>query len=325
MWPRLRILRASFPARRGLAGGPAKQTGSAVTEFVVSLVVFVPLFLSIPLLGKYADIKHKNIEASRYVVWERTIWSDEGASWNDGEQSKSDAQIHQEMDRRLFSHPLQAMHHTDSSGNPLWANHKQESLLAAAGQDAEGRDQATSATLDEYNPTSRLSGLARGNAESVDFIAFNGLSRVPLLGKLTSLLQDSKATHAIDAGLGALGVECGIGVNLNSGLELGGENFAEASVTTPAINRIGGQETQLEFEASAAILSNAWSAPTEERFQERVDGLVPNQLVGCITAPGALTFGMVGTKGGPLFGEGRLSHPVGVAADTTVLPSAYVE
>lgn len=325
MWPRERTLEISIPSRQGLTGRQLKQKGSAITEFVISLVAFVPLFLSIPLLGKYADIKHKNIEASRYAVWERTIWSDEGARWNDDEQSKSDAQIHLEMDRRLFSHPLQAMHHTDSSANPLWVNHKGESLLANAGTGADGRPQASTATLDEYNPTDHLSGLARIDAEAVDFVAFNGLSQIPLIGKLTGLLEDSKALHAIDAGLGALGVECGIGVNLNSGLDLGGENFAEANVTTAAVNRIGGQESRLDFEASAAILSNAWSAPSEERFQERVDGLVPNQLVGCVTAPGALTFGMVGTKGGPLFGEGRLSHPVGVAAETTVLPEPYVE
>jgi len=325
MWPRERTFDTSLPSRRRLAGRPLKQNGSAATEFVISLVAFVPLFLSIPLLGKYADIKHKNIEASRYAVWERTIWSDEGARWNDDEQSKSDAQIHLEMDRRLFSHPLQAMHHTDSSVNPLWTNHLGESLLTDTGTGPDGRQQVSTSTLDEYNPTKHLSGLARADAEAVDAVAFNGLSEIPVLGDLAGLLQDSKALHAIDSGLSALGIECGIGVNLNSGLDLGGDNFAKASVTTPAVNRIGGQEERLEFQASAAILSNAWSAPSEERFQERVDGLVPNQLVGCVTAPGALTFGLVGTKGGPLFGEGRLSHSVGVAADTAVLPSAYVE
>ena len=314
----------SLPLARRLACRSARQNGSAATEFVISLTVFVPLFLSIPLLGKYADIKHKNIEASRYAVWERTIWSDEGASWNDDEESKSDEQIHLEMDRRLFSHPLQSMHHTDNTVNPLWANHKGESLLANVGE-GDQRQQASEATLDEYNPTQHLSGLARADAEVVDAIAFNGLSQIPVLGDLTRLLQDSTALHAIDSGLSALGVDCGIGVNLNSGLSLGGDNFAQASVTTPAVNRIGDQATRLEFEASAAILSNAWSAPSEDRFQERVDGLVPNQLVGCVTAPGALTFGLVGRRGGALFGEGRLSHPVGVAADTAVLPDPYVE
>ncbi len=33
-------------------------------------------FLGITLLGKYADMQHKTVEAARYVAWEKVIWAD---------------------------------------------------------------------------------------------------------------------------------------------------------------------------------------------------------------------------------------------------------
>ena len=46
-----------------------------MTEFVIAATyVLVPLFILIPLLGKYIDIKHATIMAARYEAWEYTVW-----------------------------------------------------------------------------------------------------------------------------------------------------------------------------------------------------------------------------------------------------------
>ena len=50
--------------------------GQAMTELTVaSAWILVPLFLLIPLLGKYIDLRHTAIQAARYATWERSSTS----------------------------------------------------------------------------------------------------------------------------------------------------------------------------------------------------------------------------------------------------------
>jgi hypothetical protein len=76
------------------------ERGQALTEFVIGAVLFlIPLFLIIPLLGKYTDIKASTIQAARYNAWERTVWYGQSASstgdWEGND--KSEATIKSEM------------------------------------------------------------------------------------------------------------------------------------------------------------------------------------------------------------------------------------
>lgn len=49
-----------------------------MTEFVISAAfVLLPLFVFIPLLGKYIDFKHSALQAARYQAWEYTVWYDD--------------------------------------------------------------------------------------------------------------------------------------------------------------------------------------------------------------------------------------------------------
>lgn len=41
---------------------------------IVAAFVLVPLFLAIPIIGKYLDVRTAAVEASRYAAWERTVW-----------------------------------------------------------------------------------------------------------------------------------------------------------------------------------------------------------------------------------------------------------
>ena len=66
--------------------------GQAMTETVVTAAtVLIPLFLLIPLLGKYIDIKHRAIQSARYEVWEYTVWygadSETPSGFVDGDDS----------------------------------------------------------------------------------------------------------------------------------------------------------------------------------------------------------------------------------------------
>ena len=74
--------------------------------------VLVPLFLAIPLLGKYLDLRASAVQTARYAAWERTVWygGDAASSlgwfgvsrrWHANE--KSDDQIRSEIAVRLLS------------------------------------------------------------------------------------------------------------------------------------------------------------------------------------------------------------------------------
>ncbi len=46
-----------------------------MTEFVIAAAfVLLPLFVFIPMFGKYIDMKHSAIQAARYQAWEYTVW-----------------------------------------------------------------------------------------------------------------------------------------------------------------------------------------------------------------------------------------------------------
>lgn len=85
------------------------ERGQALTEFVIGAVLFlIPLFLIIPLLGKYADIKASTIQAARYNAWERTVWYGQSASssgdWEGND--KSESTIKSEMASKFLTSEL---------------------------------------------------------------------------------------------------------------------------------------------------------------------------------------------------------------------------
>jgi len=49
------------------------QSGQAIAEFLIAMLVAVPLVLGVIYVGKYEDIKYTAIEASRYAVFERAF------------------------------------------------------------------------------------------------------------------------------------------------------------------------------------------------------------------------------------------------------------
>jgi hypothetical protein len=84
-------------------------SGQAMAEFVITATLFlIPVFLIIPLLGKYADMKSSVVQAARYNAWERTVWyagtSSSSGNWPGND--KSDATIRAEMASRFLVNNL---------------------------------------------------------------------------------------------------------------------------------------------------------------------------------------------------------------------------
>ena len=107
----------------------ARQTGQATVEFIVVALVLVPLFIAVPLVGKYIDLMQATEAASRYAAFE-------GAARNSSSSWKTDVELATEVRRRFFSAPGAPLKTGDVSGdfaadrNPLWTDHGGRPLLA---------------------------------------------------------------------------------------------------------------------------------------------------------------------------------------------------
>ncbi|MCY4755459.1 hypothetical protein [Pelomonas aquatica] len=108
---------------------PTTLLGQATVEFVVAALVLVPLFIAIPLLGKYADLFQATEAASRYVAFE-------GMARNSSSSWKSDAELSLEVRRRFFSNSDAPVKTGDAAGdftanrNPMWSDNAGRPLLA---------------------------------------------------------------------------------------------------------------------------------------------------------------------------------------------------
>ncbi|MCF8151454.1 MAG: hypothetical protein K9K30_01690 [Burkholderiaceae bacterium] len=124
-----------------------------IEALIASALVLVPLFLAIPVIAKYQDIKAYTVQSARYAAWERTVWFG-GASaatfgigsgatfsnkWDANE--KTDDQIRAEIGTRLLSDTgTTAFSSADKSGSSysggpkqLWRDRRGTTLLTDYG------------------------------------------------------------------------------------------------------------------------------------------------------------------------------------------------
>jgi Flp pilus assembly protein TadG len=75
--------------------GIRTQRGQAMTEFMVAMLALLPLFFGVIYMGKFADVKHQAIQASRFAAFERAL--------DPGSKHESDAVIIEEARARFFT------------------------------------------------------------------------------------------------------------------------------------------------------------------------------------------------------------------------------
>jgi hypothetical protein len=108
------------------------ERGQAIIEFLVSCLAILPLFLLIPLIGKYNDIKQSTIAASRKLAFECTV------RYADCARLNSNPAFADEIRMRYFGgnnrEVLSNDRPTDDAlsgavGNPLWVDRQGRPLL----------------------------------------------------------------------------------------------------------------------------------------------------------------------------------------------------
>lgn len=277
-----------------------RERGNAMAETLVALLALTPFIAGIPLLGKQLDIKHKAYDASRYSVWERTIWP------SDGPRGKTDADLALEARDRTLGDPLGGLVSVGwlrlegVTENPLWRDGRNRHLLEFA--DRGSPFEVSHRQLSSPTEVGRwlVPGMAYGAG--------------PLGAAEKALVLDD--------------------------LKLARNAFASASLSVrvkPLIAQLAGRPVSLarsssaqrEHEplrqaASGAILSDTWSAHDENGFGERVDRLVADELIDGIERPGRPIGLQALGKGGPLYGEGQFGWSPDFRPRSTALPSTYL-
>lgn len=297
-----------------------RQCGAALTEFVIVMLFFTPVLIGMPLIAKYGDIKSKTIEASRYAAWERTVWSDRTARRNDGEREifKTNDQIREEIDRRFFGNPVQGLHDQTASVNHMWRTRDGELMLSADTADEPMvTPRRTTLSLRHDNPTDMLPGRAQAAARAVDAVAFAFDPNDAHFGTVVGAGEDGVFGDAESSeflsGLTGGRLQCNpLGIDIRDGLNLGAKGFATADVTVLANDYMHGDAPErYAFQARSAVLGNAWSAPDEDVFGQRVDNMAIGDMAGCITLLGEGVGALTSLGSGRfLFGEGMKANPV---------------
>ncbi|MFK8017149.1 MAG: hypothetical protein AB8G17_17125 [Gammaproteobacteria bacterium] len=300
--------------------------GSSITEFLIIMAFFVPVMFAMPLIAKYGDIKSKTIEASRYAAWERTVWSGSGnnrqaasSSRNDGDREavKSKNDLRKEIDHRFFGNPVQGLHDDTPSINFMWRHRGDKFMLNGdVSENPQRTPRRAALDLQHQTGTSVLRGAAQVPSRVVDAVAFavdpNDSSWSGVSGAGGSSVFDSISNSELGSFI-SNSIQCNpVGVDLVDGLNLGANGFSTATVTTLTKDYMNGdQPVRMAMVAKSAVLGNAWAAPDEDMFSERVDAMALGDMAGCVTligdALGTLTSVGLGSF---LFGEGMDANPV---------------
>ncbi len=273
-----------------------RQRGQAMTETIITAsTVLVPIFLLIPLLGKYIDMKQTAIQAARYEAWEYTVWYGTNAVQTftnpsgerpfgysaSGQPVKTRTEMQTESRKRFFSdyirndsvNNLQINQNDFSNGydgnfaNTLWVDHRGQPLW-------DGSISGTPPTTS--GPTPDVTGGIFNTVLDIIDAIFGAVAEI--------------ASHLTNSGTGFTIINMDgravSGVQINVFPETGLIDWATFADT----GGIGGTDDsvnipQLSFFSGAAVLSDTWNAGGLEHTTNQAGGLVPTKLLGDLLEP----------------------------------------
>jgi hypothetical protein len=227
---------------------PVRQRGQAMTEFVIGSILFlIPMFLIIPMMGKYSDIKAAAAQTARYVAWERTVWYGGGSasvSWPGN--SKSEADIKNEARQRVTAFgggiadgDKTAGSFASSGGRQSWYNRDASPMLASYG----------AASLGTIT-----------NDDSPDTITGTVLGAITAITSITGFHLETKGLYTGSAEISV--TTAPIGINLDG---------STTGRFDPGV---------LVFKDKNVILANGWSGNGSAHVKTQTAGLAPLGLVG---------------------------------------------
>lgn len=187
-----------------------RQRGQAMSEFIIALVVLVPIFLAVSYLGRYGDLKQRAQQASRYAAFQRAMQPSSG--------QLADATIADQMRARFFLAPTAlakdghlrsddsaAKIKNDDGQSPLWRDLAGKALLKDPSQVAlQWADAGIGAMNKDVGYVSKLVGkpVTEGRVAMVEVNLFN---RLDLNSAKPGNIKIGASTAALGNGLGSAG------------------------------------------------------------------------------------------------------------------------
>jgi hypothetical protein len=277
-----------------------RQRGTAVTEVIVGLLALCPFLIGIPLLGKQLDVKHKSMDATRYAVWERTVWHSSGSNRKEATDIALEARDRALGDPRAAIVPPDTLRASGVTENRLWRDTANAHLL--------DYDQGLPIDIDQRS--------AREPVEVgqlfVPAFTYGGgvMSAAGAVMQVRPLGMDTRSFASANAN-----------VALRPILQARARTAVSLRREDPRVSA----EPALVQRAAAAILSDSWSARDETDFARRVDELTIDEFVGTVELPVRILALNALDKGEPLFGEGQYAWDPNLRPSSLTLPNAYVE
>lgn len=259
--------RACPPAQR--------QSGTASVELIVGCLAAIPLFFGISLLGKYADMRHKTVEAARYVAWEEVIW----------QGSKGDYQL--ETTDRLMGHrsasvvDRSVLAQEGVSEDPLWRDQSTRTLMVSDGSTVRV-NVAQENNIGSTSHVAAVRGIASQAGLDTDTVARYRVT-LPVTNRLRIPDQDETT-------------------NLS--------NFFDPDHYL--------QPMEMNFRATAAILTDTWQAKDQSTYKQRIRDLTVEDELDLAVTLGTQTFGHF-----PLFKEGLYGANPDIVASPDALLQEY--
>lgn len=230
----------------------SRARGQAMVELLIAGgLVLIPLFLAIPLLGKYLDLRATAVQTSRYAAWERTVWYGGDAATSMGwfgltqkwlANEKTDDQIRRELGARQLSETSTAFSNTDRASSSF-----------NGGSKALWQDRQSKTMLADYSAIQ------------------NKVDNGPAPGTLNVIL-DPIANFAATLGPFVL--------------ETNGKYAAKVSMNVRDIDydHFLLKDSTAQFSETTVLLANGWSAngpddPKKTSVKQQVRGLVPTSLL----------------------------------------------
>ncbi|MEM7468741.1 MAG: hypothetical protein AAF387_17880 [Pseudomonadota bacterium] len=280
------------------------QRGQAMSEFVISATyVLIPLFIAIPMLAKYIDIKHASVQAARYEAWEYTVWyEDENNDDNDILDNydsglsgyltpeKDLDTVRNESQRRFYSrvgtnpttgadNDVDPLTIADIGGwnaataNPLWTNHRELPMFTGDIQ----HDAITETSADTPTLSITIAGVELDLGSIVTTL-------LDLASIGFDLVGDALGVLGSDAGFSAINTDGYSRVQMNTRIwaltdREGDLEIAHVRDRLQDDELTGASARTVDFLSKASVLSDGWGAGGTDHTYLQVNGATPSILV----------------------------------------------
>ena len=223
----------------------ARCRGQAMTEFVIGSVLFaIPVFLLIPIVGKYLDMRATAVQAARYVAWERTVfYGGNAASVTWPANDKAGGTIQNEVRQRLFSEGTAIAGGDGAAGD--WGSN---------GIKANWHNRNGSAMLASYGAVGQ--SLSNDDTPNIASDVVNLI--VTVTDALGSFTLETKGlyTGQVSVGVTTQPINNSLSYNAADAFDPGALTFNESNV----------------------ILANGWNAGGSDHVKSQTQGLTPTSL-----------------------------------------------